>query len=885
MRRITSLLLTAVMILSLFTVGLFTTTVSAAPAASFGTVESGYTPSGTPINSEEDFLAMKENGDYYLAKDISISSTYGVAYNKDGTPILDTFNNVLAELIFSGTLDGNGKTVTLSAPMFAEMEGATVKNLIIKGSINFRSDNGLNLPTHCGTIAMQSTDTTLENISNSAILKGYETAKTIRMTNPDGTEALMYESIYTGALVGAAFGDLTAKNCENYANITAHRASGLVGSLEKATLRGDGSDNTLVTTALFENCNNYGTISDNDCHDLFAEEEGIRVLKIYAVAAGILTNGTATEISFLNCTNTGDILTSNSVAPISGGGNNGGISGQLVRSDDLGNGMHVIYDNCINDGTVIGAHRGGGIGGYAAGDITATNCINNGDITSLYNYAAGIISRPGCSSYPNFVCDLVFENCINNGTITSHRQYAAGMISYTQDRLKVNYCLNTGDILAEGVTKTSDNNTHNHPIQCGGLVARSVQSVEMYYCVNTGNIISNFTSAGIAGDVGSGSIGGVSFTGGYNTFFGCLSAGDVVAYNEKHLYTMTQDPNEDGYCDDAAYDLCTTDTKREDGTAGSDGICDSVHCKGKINEDYHKTYYSSGLGAAGIFSYSFGSGNRQAPRIFGCGVTANIIATHTGAACAFLGYANTAYALIEGNYFTGTLTGPETCTSAHQITGSTDYCLEYATAWIDRQDSEKYIKNNYYLESIRDSGAMRIQNNGAEIGWSGYDCFITTKDISSGKLCYLANKAAYGFINVYPFLQRLGIDQYPTSPYYYLTYNGVDQPVTIDYTYWVNQDAEGNYVNELHTPDVSKDPIEPNDTTDPNGETTTPETDPVTQPETDPVTQPPVESNGTGEGDGDAGGCGSVVGASIALAVIAIAAPAVIVLKKREDEE
>ncbi len=901
MRRITSLLLTALMILSMFAVGAFTTTASAATATSnttIGSVESGYTPTGTPITSEEEFLAMEENGNYYLANDITLTKTYGLVYNK-GDLMLDGSRNPYVEMDFTGTFDGNGKSVTVSAPMFAYLDGATVKNLTVKGEINFRSDNGKNLPVHCGGVAMEGNDLTFENVANNAKIKGYETGKQSRIQNPNGTETVLYESVYVGGLLGSVYGDLSMKDCVNWGDITALCASGLVGSAIKHKDNRENTDetlNALVTNLSFENCSNNGTISDRDCKDLKVEEGNALVLKIHGLCAGVLAWGNATKISFLNCVNSGDVLLEASESEISFGGNVGGISGDLRRSDNLGNNMLVTYENCINDGTVIGARRCGGIGGYSFGSVTAVNCVNNGDVTSRTNYCAGIVGRGGCGSYPNFVCDLIFEHCINNGTVTSHRQYAGGMTGYSQDRIKVNYCLNTGDIRAEGISKTSDNASHRHRINAGGMLARSTQSIEIYYCVNTGNIISNFGAAGIAGRIGSGSINGVSFTGGHNTFFGCLSAGDVIAYNELHLYDVTQDDNGDSYCDDWTYITCSTDTYLADGvTKGKDGICDVAYCKGKIGEDYHKTYYSDGIGAAGIVSFSYGSGNKQSPRVFGCGVTANITSSHGGTACAFIGYANTEYCLIEGNYFTGTLNGPADCImSPHSVTLRDDYCLEYASVWINSCDSQKYIKENYYLETIKTSGAKRIMNNGAEIDWAGYDCFITRDDIRSGKLCYLVNEAAYDFIGVYPFLQKLGTDLFPTSPYYYLTYTGTADSVSIDtigdnieidYTYWVDEDGNGGYKNVVHIP--SETTKEPTQITDPETDTIE-DSQPQTSPDTQPDTQPDTGNNSGGNAGGDdkdSGGCGSVVGASIALAMIALAAPAVIVLKKREDEE
>ena len=62
MRRLLSLALTALMILSMLSVGVFTTTASAADVE-VGKVEAGYNPKGTPINTAVEFAAMA-SGDY-----------------------------------------------------------------------------------------------------------------------------------------------------------------------------------------------------------------------------------------------------------------------------------------------------------------------------------------------------------------------------------------------------------------------------------------------------------------------------------------------------------------------------------------------------------------------------------------------------------------------------------------------------------------------------------------------------------------------------------------------------------------------------------------------------------------------------------------------------
>ena len=70
------------------------------------------------IKSEGDFLAMKENGSYYLANDITISSSY----DKE----------------FSGTLHGNDNEIKIAdnATPFKKLKGATITDLTVSGSIS-----------------------------------------------------------------------------------------------------------------------------------------------------------------------------------------------------------------------------------------------------------------------------------------------------------------------------------------------------------------------------------------------------------------------------------------------------------------------------------------------------------------------------------------------------------------------------------------------------------------------------------------------------------------------------------------------------------------------------------------------------------------------------
>ena len=100
MKKIISIALTLCMVL-----GLCSFSVAAAPE-------------GTAITDAAGFAAMDPAGTYYLANDITLDASYAQ--------------------VFAGTFDGNGKTVTVSAPMFAEIAGATIKNFTVAGAIDNR---------------------------------------------------------------------------------------------------------------------------------------------------------------------------------------------------------------------------------------------------------------------------------------------------------------------------------------------------------------------------------------------------------------------------------------------------------------------------------------------------------------------------------------------------------------------------------------------------------------------------------------------------------------------------------------------------------------------------------------------------------------------------
>ena len=109
MKRRFSLILSVVLAIALVAVIPFAT-LAFDQETEIGDVEAGYKPQGIAIHNATEFANMEPNGSYYIANDFEITAPYAAD--------------------FTGKLDGNGKILTVSAPLFKNLKGE-VKNLKI----------------------------------------------------------------------------------------------------------------------------------------------------------------------------------------------------------------------------------------------------------------------------------------------------------------------------------------------------------------------------------------------------------------------------------------------------------------------------------------------------------------------------------------------------------------------------------------------------------------------------------------------------------------------------------------------------------------------------------------------------------------------------------
>ena len=285
-------------------------------------------------NSIYTFSANKENQNVnaVLESDITLS--------EDWTPIGVYSNTTTSAKPYSGTFDGNGKTITFynitheltemySSGLFQMLAG-TVKNLIIAGSI-FRTEVG-----YIGGITGYLNGGTIENCVNKALI-----------TNS--------ASIGTGGIVGyvgTAGGKITG--CINLEKVSSSHS--IVGGIVGTT--GVMSE----TNVSISKCINMGKISGT------------------SNVSGILGTASASQITISDCMNIGKILANNTSEPAYA-------SGITTPSEDY------TVSSCINVGQVTAAVTNSFQGGISS--VTTKGTYTNNYYDSTVNLSVVDYSTSG----------------------------------------------------------------------------------------------------------------------------------------------------------------------------------------------------------------------------------------------------------------------------------------------------------------------------------------------------------------------------------------------------------------------------------------------------------------------------------------------------------
>lgn len=334
-------------------------------------------PEGTAIKTAEEFAAMKADGTYYLDADISITTTYVDA--------------------FTGTFDGNGHTVTVTVPMFAEFDG-TVSNLTIDGT-ELRGDEDL------APLAVYTTGMQAFNVTNKVDV-------TVTGANADVTDG-----VNAGGLIAKAMYDVDStcylRNCKNYGKITVETAIAKPDKVETTGEMYETHAGGLVGLADGLNakfCENYGDIT---------------AVSINGQAGGIV--GRAAGSALMTYCNIEDCTVK---ANITGGLDAGGVAAYI------GAGNNTIYEPytvkyCTVIGNISAGYRGGGLVGYGyasgknityymeitdsifVGDVTVGRLAKTPEGKDLYSFGSLFIG------YSNSVWNTI-ARCIGYGELKAN---------------------------------------------------------------------------------------------------------------------------------------------------------------------------------------------------------------------------------------------------------------------------------------------------------------------------------------------------------------------------------------------------------------------------------------------------------------------------------
>ena len=355
--------------------------------------------SGTPISTADEFMAMSPTGEYYLAADITLKSTY--------------------RKTFEGRLDGNDKTLTISAPIFEDFSGK-VENLTIEGKVIATDEDA-------SAFALTSS-------------KGFEAINCTNNAKVTVMGYAKYVSGFVGTCEGAA---VKFTNCVNNGAIYLDSTAD-----EKQCVGGFGS---IIDTVIMNGCTNNGNVY----------LKGSRGIAGGFVARVVLNAGDNC-LEIYNSTNNGNITVEDTYIAAdgtqgTGAADAGGIVGNVGVKGNSG--VYKIW-GCTNNGDIDALYRTGGLVGYCyASGYTAyidiQFCINTGDVTYgrtqapdgtlFYDYASGLVAYTNSVGTTIKYSIDVGKVTLRNGAITQNTDMffvGASSADITQYDLAGVYILN-----------------------------------------------------------------------------------------------------------------------------------------------------------------------------------------------------------------------------------------------------------------------------------------------------------------------------------------------------------------------------------------------------------------------------------------------------------
>ena len=326
--------------------------------------------------------------------------------------------------------------------------------------VGFRNNDVVNAKASSGSgtkndpILISSSEDMLEVMSNVDNGSNAYANKYLSVTNNLSVElfATTNGKTFRGHLDGGGF-TLTLSTSATGTAVAMFNCVGAAGSVSNIVFEGSLSGvGTMSSTVC---AYNYGLISNvtNNCDISSTNENGI--------IGGIAASEIATTAKIENCVNNatisgttyvGGIVGNLRIGSISDSINNGEVissstnSGGIVGGQEVNSANNATITNCINNSSVEGTQYVGGIvGNLIKGSIS--DSTNSGEITSSSTSCAGIVGIVGKDQ--STINDVSITNCINEGNITSKGQ-AGGIAGGVFPQLTCTGCSNYGNISVSG---------------------------------------------------------------------------------------------------------------------------------------------------------------------------------------------------------------------------------------------------------------------------------------------------------------------------------------------------------------------------------------------------------------------------------------------------
>ncbi|MCD8017487.1 MAG: hypothetical protein LUE97_06810 [Oscillospiraceae bacterium] len=371
--------------------------------------------------------------------DLTSENWTPIGYNVD----LTSANYKASTIYFGGVYDGNGCEVKLSIALselsadtaasysaiglFGIMDGGTVKNLTVSGSVSYTDSRSLAKMTY---IAMGGVAGDLRNGGS------VENCDVKNMTISAESTASAYRfAPYMGGVVGYAYsadGTTSSKiaNCsvESSVSVTGPGFNNSISNLNTNYYNSEGGIVGRAESCTISDCTNAAAVTGS------ANVGGIAGLVGYSSAS-----------SLENCSNTGDVTSSAETC---------GFAGGLI-----GHAKNVsTVTKCVNSGKVSRIDGGtygiaGGLLGHVGTFEEISQCVNTGEVicSGEYTGTTGCGGLVGCYAYTIGSVTAKITDCYNIASVSGGSAVGGLIGNYitVSSRATITNCYNAGEVTSE----------------------------------------------------------------------------------------------------------------------------------------------------------------------------------------------------------------------------------------------------------------------------------------------------------------------------------------------------------------------------------------------------------------------------------------------------